>query len=77
VFEIQPEATMTFRELSAWYLKQPKRKNKSLWRTKGALDRINASEIGGKKVKDIKKTDLEAYAVERAARPATVDQLQK
>ena len=30
IFDIQPEATMTFKELSDWYLKQPKDRNKTL-----------------------------------------------
>ena len=41
IFDIQPEATITFMDLSERYLKQPKEKGRSLWRTKMALDKIN------------------------------------
>lgn len=76
IFDIQPEATMTFKELSAWYLKQPKDRNRSLWRTKIALDKVNHSDIGNMKVKDIKREHIERYKAMRSetARPATIDQ---
>jgi integrase len=74
IFDIQPEATMTFKELSEWYLQQPKDRNKSLWRTRIALDKVNSSEIGGMIVKDIRREHLENYKAMRDAKPATVDQ---
>ena len=76
IFDIQPEATMTFKELSKWYLKQPKDRNRSLWRTEIALNKINESEIGNMIVKEIKREHLENYKARRseAVKPATVDQ---
>ncbi|MGE5840348.1 MAG: tyrosine-type recombinase/integrase [Deltaproteobacteria bacterium] len=50
-------------------------RNKSLWRTEIALGKVNASEIDGMLVKEIKNADLEKYKAKRSeeVRPATID----
>ena len=77
VFDVRPEATMTFKELSEWYLKLEKVKAlKSHVRTVIALNRFN-ERLGHKLVKDIKPVDLEDYQAARKAQgmaDATVDQ---
>ena len=77
VFDVRPEATMTFQQLSEWYLKQDKVQSlKSYDRIKGALDRFN-ERLGHMLVKDIKAVDIENYQVARKKEgraDATVDQ---
>jgi integrase len=76
VFDVRPEATMTFKQLSDWYLSLEKVKAlKSYVRTAIALNRFN-EKVGHRLVKDIKPVDLENYQSARKAQrmaDATVD----
>jgi integrase len=76
VFNVTPDATMTFKELSEWYLALPKIKAlKSHVRSVIALDRFN-EQLGQRLVKDIKPVDLENYQTTRKGQglaDATVD----
>jgi hypothetical protein len=59
VFSVTPDATMTFRELSEWYLDLEKVKAlKSYDRIVYALDRFN-DRLGPMLVKEVKPVDLE------------------
>lgn len=77
VFERRPEATMTLKELSEWYLKLEKvRALKSYWRVVYALDNFNKA-LGHMVVKKITSVDLENYQAARKAEgkaDATIDQ---
>jgi integrase len=65
IFDIKPEAKMTFRELADWYLGLEKVKvKKGCWRIRIALENFN-SELGDIIVGQIKPVDLENYQVKR------------
>lgn len=65
IFDIKPEAKMTFRELTEWYLGLEKVKAiKSYWRIKIAIDNFNA-ELGNTVVGQVKPVDLENYQIKR------------
>lgn len=65
IFDIKPEAKMTFRQLSEWYLGLEKVKaKKGCWRIRIALENFN-SQLGDITVGQIKPVDLENYQVER------------
>jgi integrase len=65
IFDMLPEAKMTFNELTEWYLDQPKRKKLAYY----AILKINLNSFnkvfGEKKINYIKKNDLENYQVQR------------
>jgi integrase len=64
-FEMLPESSMTFKELSEWYLDLPKvKKLKDYNGTKIKLNNFN-SVYGDKIVGTIKPIDLESYQMER------------
>lgn len=77
IFDIKPEAKMTFGELTEWYLGLEKVKSlKSYWRSKIALDKFNL-EYGNKVVSKIKPVDLETLQAKWKAQnysDATIDQ---
>jgi integrase len=77
IFDIKPEAKMTFGELSKWYLELDMvRALKSYWRAEIALERFN-SEYGDTVVSRIKPVDLENLQAKwkaRGYRDATIDQ---
>jgi len=77
VFDILPEAKMTFNELTGWYLDLEKVKAlSSYWRIQIALQKFNA-EFGDFVVSQIKPVDLENYQAKQKARgkaDSTVDQ---
>jgi integrase len=65
IFDIKPEAKMTFRELADWYLGLEKVKvKKGCWRIRIALENFN-SELGDIIVGQSKPVDLENYQVKR------------
>lgn len=65
IFDIKPEAKMTFRELTDWYLELEKVKEiKSVWRNEISLRHFN-SELGNMVVGQIKPVDLESYQIKR------------
>ena len=65
IFDIKPEARMTFHELAEWYLGLEKVKTlASYWRIKIALERFN-SEFAKVVVSQIKPADLENYQAMR------------
>ena len=65
IFDIMPEAKMTFQELTDWYLNLEKVKaKKGCWRIKIALENFN-SELGDIIVGQVKPVDLENYQVKR------------
>ena len=65
IFDIKPEAKMTFHELAEWYLGLEKVKAlASYWRIKIALERFN-SEFGEVVVSQTKPADLENYQAMR------------
>ena len=67
IFDMLPEADMTFNELTEWYLGLEKVKAiKTCWRIKIALDNFN-SELGDIIVGQIKPVDLENYQIKRKA----------
>jgi integrase len=71
IFDIKPEAKMTFQQLTEWYLKLEKvRAMKSCWRIQIALQNFN-SEYGTMMVRQIKLVDLEDYQVKRKAQGAS------
>jgi hypothetical protein len=75
LLDIKADSTMTFKELTSWYLNLEKMKaKKSYWRMEIALNNFNA-EFGHVIVSDIKPVDLENYQVKRAkkASDGTVD----
>lgn len=76
IFEIVPEAKMTFEELAKWYTNlEPVKLLHSYDRIVGALKQFN-NIFGGKIVNSIKTIDLEDYQVKRAndgKAPATID----
>jgi integrase len=76
IFEMLPEAKMTFQELTDWYLELPAVKKLASWdRLQGCL--ANFNEIfGSRVVNTIKTEDLESYQAKRAEdgrAPATID----
>ncbi len=77
IFDILPEAKMTFNELTKWYLGLKKvRALGSFWRIEIALNKFN-SEFGDTIVSQIKAADLENYQANRldeGKAPATIDQ---
>lgn len=77
IFDIKPEAKMTFKELTKWYMELEKVKAlSSAWRVQMALDRFN--EVFGDVIAGrIKPADLENYQAKRKAEgkaDATIDQ---
>jgi hypothetical protein len=61
IFEMLPEAKMTFKELTNWYLELPAvKKLKSRERVQGCLANFN-EVLGSRVVNTIKPEDLEAY----------------
>jgi len=61
IFDIKPEANMTFSELTKWYLGFESVKAKAYYKTLNInLSSFN-EKFGNTKVKDIKKSDLENY----------------
>lgn len=77
IFEILPEATMTFRQLSKWYLDTRRDEGlRSFVHIEGDLNNFCAV-YGDKVVADIKLEDIEKYQTIRRRQgraPATVDQ---
>jgi integrase len=77
IFDIKPEAKMTFRELTDWYLDLEKVKSMSYFPTlKIYLKKFN-SEFGNTTVNQIKAVDLENLQAKRKAKgkaDSTVDQ---
>ena len=76
IFDMLPESTMTFKELSDWYLElNSLKKLKAYTRVRQTLNRFN--EVFGETVTgDIKPIDLEEYQdkrEEQGAAPATID----
>jgi len=76
IFDIKPEAKMTFQELSEWYLGLERVKViKSCWRVQIGLQHFN-SHYGNVIVSRIKPVDLENYQMKRiteGASESTVD----
>ena len=76
IFDIVPEAKMTFSELAGWYLELEKVKAlSSYWRVQIALDNFN-SEFGDLLVRDIGLSQVENYQQKRlnvGMAPGTVD----
>ncbi|OEU60595.1 MAG: hypothetical protein BAW33_02340 [Desulfobacterales bacterium C00003104] len=67
IFDILPEASMTFQELSHWYLGLEKVKaTKSAWRIEGCLNNFK-KRLGHVVVGEIKPVDIESYQVARKA----------
>jgi integrase len=67
IFEIMPEAKMSFQELTDWYLGLEKVKAiTTFWRIETALENFN-SELGHVIVGQIKLVDLENYQIKRKA----------
>ena len=67
IFDILPEASMTFQELSDWYLGLEKVKaTKSAWRIEGCLNNFK-KRLGHVVVGEIKPVDIESYQVARKA----------
>jgi len=65
IFDIKPEAKMTFQELTDWYLDLEKVKAiKTVWRNEIALKNFNAV-LGHMVVGQIKPVDLENYQIKR------------
>jgi integrase len=65
IFDIKPEAKMTFEELKEWYLGLERVKAlSSYWRIKISLNNFN-SEFGNVLVRDIKLTQIENYQQRR------------
>ena len=77
IFDIKPDAKMTFQELTDWYLGLEKVKAlSSYWRVKLSLDKFN-SEFGNVIVRQITPVDLENYQAKRKKEgkaDATIDQ---
>lgn len=76
IFDIKPEAKMTFGELTEWYLGLEKVKAlASYWRVQISLNNFN-SEFGNVLIKDIRLSQIENYQQMRlniGLAPATVD----
>jgi len=76
IFDMLPESTMSFRELTDWYLGLSKvKKLRSYNRVEIALNRFN-EVFGNRIVGDIKNVDLEDYQSKREGQdisPATID----
>jgi integrase len=76
IFDIVPEAKMTFSKLAGWYLELEKVKAlSSYWRVQIALDNFN-SEFGDLLVRDIGLSQVENYQQKRlnvGMAPGTVD----
>jgi integrase len=76
IFDIKPEAKITFQELTNWYLGLEAVKTiSSFWRIQGALKKFN-SEFGSMVVSKIKPIDLQNYQAKRKAEglaDATID----
>ncbi|MDY6986946.1 MAG: tyrosine-type recombinase/integrase [Thermodesulfobacteriota bacterium] len=71
IFDIKPEARMTFQELTAWYVGLEKVKaTKSFWRTRIGLNNFNAL-CGHMVVGQVKPVDLENYQARRKAKGAS------
>ena len=65
IFDMLPEATMTFKELADWYISlENVRELKSFKTTKVYLDKFNR-EFGVRIVNTIRSTDLENHQVKR------------
>ena len=65
IFDMLPEADMTFNELTDWYLKLEKVKSLAYYKTLCCnLDKFN-QEFGNTLVSQIKVTDLENYQIKR------------
>jgi integrase len=65
IFDIKPETTMTFNELTEWYLNLEKVKACDSYKTKKiCLSRFN-EEFGNMIVSKMKRTDLENYQAKR------------
>jgi len=77
IFDILPEANMTFTQLAQWYMDTPKVKRLKSWGDiEDDLNNFNAV-FGEKIVGDIKLEDLEKYQEKRREQgraPATIDQ---
>lgn len=76
IFDIKPEAKMTFEQLTEWYLGLGRVKAlASYWRIKISLDNFN-SELGSILVRNIRLSQIENYQQKRLNQgkaPATVD----
>ena len=65
IFDMLPESKITFRELTVWYLDQPKKKKLAYYNVlKINLASFN-SVFGDMAVSAIKKNDLENYQIQR------------
>ncbi len=61
IFDVKPEAKMTFSELAKWYLNLESVKAKAYYKTL-EINLVSFNKVfGDTKVKDIKKSDLENY----------------
>ena len=77
IFDIKPESTMTFKELSDWYLAlESVKKLHSYFQISNSLRKFNL-EFWEKMVRDIKPSELENYKAKRKASgsaESTIDQ---